>query len=253
MTVLTNRERMIAAKFAEGMTYREIGEMFFIAPATVRTHLSPIYRKLDVRSKVALAALLADRRLQELDQSPFERPSTDRWGPPVVAVLPFDNLGGEERWTRIAEGLSADIIVDLARYPDLGVIARQTILSYKERRDDVRSIGRELSADYVMEGTVQAEGQRVRIWVQLVDSRTGVDVWTARYDRSVENLFAMLDSVTENVINVVATCHGQLANLRRDAVRRRPPTSLQAYDCYLLGLEQKHLFTQLRTRKGYGY
>ncbi|WP_246688814.1 LuxR C-terminal-related transcriptional regulator, partial [Mesorhizobium sp. M4B.F.Ca.ET.143.01.1.1] len=121
MTVLTNRERMIAAKFAEGMTYREIGEMFFIAPATVRTHLSAIYRKLDVRSKVALAALLADRRLQELDQSPFERPSTDRWGPPVVAVLPFDNLGGEERWTRIAEGLSADIIVDLARYPDLGV------------------------------------------------------------------------------------------------------------------------------------
>ncbi|WP_189340165.1 hypothetical protein [Mesorhizobium sp. M4B.F.Ca.ET.049.02.1.2] len=115
--------------------------------------------------------------------------------------------------------MSADIIVDLARYPDLGVIARQTILSYKERRDDVRSIGRELSADYVMEGTVQAEGQRVRIWVQLVDSRTGVDVWTARYDRSVENLFAMLDSVTENVINVLATCHGQLANARRDAVR----------------------------------
>ncbi|RUW78726.1 hypothetical protein EOA31_00430 [Mesorhizobium sp. M4B.F.Ca.ET.049.02.1.2] len=76
-----------------------------------------------------------------------------------------------------------------------------------------------MSADYVMEGTVQAEGQRVRIWVQLVDSRTGVDVWTARYDRSVENLFAMLDSVTENVINVLATCHGQLANARRDAVR----------------------------------
>ncbi|RUW27771.1 adenylate cyclase [Mesorhizobium sp. M4B.F.Ca.ET.215.01.1.1] len=250
LTVLSNRERMIATKFAEGMTYREIGEMFFIAPATVRTHLSAIYRKLDVRSKVALAALLADRRLQELDQLPFERRSTDLCGPPVVAVLPFDNLGGEERWTRIAEGLSADIIVDLARYPDLGVIARQTMLSYKERRDDVRSIGRELSADYVMEGTVQAEGQRVRIWVQLVDSRTGVDVWTARYDRSAENLFAMLDSVTENVINVVATCHGQLANLRRDAVRRRPPTSLQAYDCYLLGLEQKHLFTRDSNKEG---
>ncbi|WP_245494568.1 LuxR C-terminal-related transcriptional regulator, partial [Mesorhizobium sp. M4B.F.Ca.ET.017.02.2.1] len=127
MTVLSNRERMIATKFAEGMTYSEIGEMFFIAPATVRTHLSAIYRKLDVRSKVALAALLADRRLQELDQLPFERRSTDLCGPPVVAVLPFDNL--EERWTRIAEGLSADIIVDLARYPDLGVIARQTMLS----------------------------------------------------------------------------------------------------------------------------
>ena len=127
---------------------------------------------------------------------------------------------------------------------DLAVIARQTMLSYKGRRDDVRSIGRELNADYVIEGTLQVEGQRVRICVQLVDAHTGVDVWTERYDRSAENLFAMLDSVTENVINVLATCHGKLANLRRDAARRKPPASLQAYDCYLLGLEQKHLFTR---------
>ena len=75
---LSDRERMVATKFAEGMTYREIGETLFIAPATVRTHLSAIYRKLNVRSKVALAALLADRRLQELDHSQFERRSTDR-------------------------------------------------------------------------------------------------------------------------------------------------------------------------------
>ena len=66
---LSDRELVVAAKFAEGMTYREIGETLFIAPTTVRTHLSAIYRKLDVRSKVALAALLADHRQQDLSQA----------------------------------------------------------------------------------------------------------------------------------------------------------------------------------------
>ena len=244
LTSLSDRERVVAAKFAEGMTYREIGETLFIAPTTVRTHLSAIYRKLNVRSKVALAALLADHRQQDLGQARSDGLSTDESGPPIVAVLPFDNLSGEERWTRIADGLSADLIVDLTRYRDLAVIARQTMLSYKGRRVDVRALGRELNADYVIEGSFQVDGQRVRIRVQLVDAHTGVDVWTVRYDRSANNLFAMLDSVTENVINVLATGHGQLANLRRDAARRKPPASLQAYDCYLLGLEQKHLFTR---------
>ena len=117
LTSLSDRERMVATKFAEGVTYREIGETLFIAPATVRTHLSAIYRKLDVRSKVALATLLADHRQQDLGPARPDGLSTDESGPPIVAVLPFDNLSGEERWTRIADGLSADIMVDLARYP----------------------------------------------------------------------------------------------------------------------------------------
>ena len=174
LTSLSDRERVVAAKFAEGMTYREIGETLFIAPTTVRTHLSAIYRKLGVRSKVALATLLADHREQDADQALPEGLPTDDSGPPVVAVIPFDNLSGDEYWTRLADGLSADIIVDLARYPDLAVIARQTMLAYKGRRDDVRSIGRELNADYVLEGTLQADGQRVRICVQLVDAALGL-------------------------------------------------------------------------------
>jgi tetratricopeptide (TPR) repeat protein len=145
--------------------------------------------------------------------------------------------------------LSADIMVDLARYPDVAVIARQTMLTYKGRQDDVRSIGRELNADYAIEGTLQVEGRRVRICVQLVDAHTGVDLWAERYDRSAEHLFAMLDSVTENVVNVLASCHGKLADLGRDAARRKPPASLQAYDCYLLGLEQKHLFTRASNKE----
>jgi TolB-like protein len=241
---LSDRERAVAARFAEGMTYREIGETLFIAPTTVRTHLSAIYRKLDVRSKVALATLLADHHEQVPDQARSDGLSTDDSGPPVVAVLPFDNLSGDRRWNRLADGLSADIMVDLARYPDLAVIARQTMLSYTGRRDDVRCIGRELNADYLLEGTLQAATQQLRICVQLVDARTGVDLWTARYDQPVDDLFVMQDGVTRNVINVLASCDGKLANLRRDVARRKPPASLRAYECYLLGVEQHDKFTR---------
>lgn len=243
LTSLSDRERVVAGKFAEGMTYREIGETLFIAPTTVRTHLSAIYRKLDIRSKVALANLLADQREQDTGQASSGGLSVEASGPTVVAVLPFDNLSADERWNRLADGLSADIMVDLARYPDLAVIARQTMLSYKGRRDDVLSIGRELNADYLLEGTLQAAAQQLRICVQLVDARTGVDLWTARYDRSAEDLFAMQDMGTENVVNVLASCCGKLAKLRRDVVRRKHPASLRAYDYYLLGVEQHNLYT----------
>jgi TolB-like protein/DNA-binding CsgD family transcriptional regulator len=249
LTSLSGRERVVAARFAEGMTYREIGETLFIAPTTVRTHLSAIYRKLGVRSKVALATLLADHREQDTDQGlPEDLPAHDS-GPPIIAVVPFDNLSGDEYWTRLADGLSADIIVDLARYPDLAVIACQTMLAYKDRRDDVRSIGRELNADYVLEGTLQAAGQEVRIAVQLVDAGTGVALWTARYDRPAEDLFAMQDSVTENVINILASSCGKLASLRRDVARRKHPANLRAYDCYLLGVEACHKFTPASNRE----
>jgi len=134
LTGLSDREQVVAARFAEGMTYREIGEALFIAPTTVRTHLSAIYRKLGVRSKVALAALLADYGGQGTGPARADGFPTDESGPPVIAVIPFDNLSGDEYWTRLADGLSADIMVDLARYRDLAVIARQTMISYKGRR-----------------------------------------------------------------------------------------------------------------------
>ena len=164
-------------------------------------------------------------------------------------MIPFDNLSGDEFWTRLADGLSADIIIDLARDPDLAVIARQTMISYKGRRDDVRTIGRELGADYVLAGTLQAVAQEVRIAVQLVDAGTGVALWTARYDRPAEDLFAMQDSVTENVINVLGTWCGKLAKLGREVARRRQPANLRAYDCYLLGIEACQKITPSSNRE----
>ncbi len=242
---LSAREQAVAAKFAAGLTYREIGEALFISPATVRTHLSVIYQKLGVHNKVALANILVDQAPGAIAGPVGNGVSVDTLGPPIIAVLPFDNLSADDRWSRLADGLSVDLIVDLGRYPDLAVISRYTMLALKGRRDDARSIGSELNADYLIEGSLQsAANDRVRISVQLVDARSGAGLWTARYDEPTDDLFAIQNSVTENVINVLAGCCGKLANLRRDIVRRKPPASMSAYDCHLLGVEQLNLYSR---------
>lgn len=235
---LSTREHVVATKFAKGLTYREIGEALFISPMTVRTHLSVIYQKLGVHSKLELASLLA---VQGEQTTAAAMPNgTDRTGPTIIAVLPFDNLGSDVRWARLADGLSADIIVDLSRYADLAVISRKTMLAFKGNCDTLL-IGRKLNADYLLEG-LQATEKQIRISVQLVDGVSGASLWAERYERPMDDLFAVQDSVSENVINVLASCGGKLAKLRLDVARRKPPTSLGAYDCYLLGVEQHNLY-----------
>ena len=235
---LSERERSVAVRFANGMTYREIGEVLFIAPATVRTHLSAIYQKLGVNTKIGLARLVPDQIPEDARIGEPKDFSLAGGGPPTVAVLPFDNLTADERWGRLADGISADIINDLARHSHIAVIARQTMLFYKGRHGDLRSIGRELNADYVLEGSLQASDRTVRISVQLVDPRNGAGIWSARYDHSLDDLFAMQDAVTQSVISVLGGCYGKFMNLRRDVARRKPPSSLGAYDCYVLGVER---------------
>jgi TolB-like protein/class 3 adenylate cyclase len=177
-------------------------------------------------------------------RSPSPAPSEDPSGPPVIAILPFANLATDELWERFAVGLAADIIADLARYPDLAVISRQTMIAYKGCENDVVSIGRELKADYVVEGNLQATGDRVRISVQLVDASSGASLWSARYDETAGNVFELQDAVTASVVNVLGNCCGKLLSFRRDVLRRKKPASLQAYDCYLLGEEHLDLFTR---------
>ena len=234
LTKLSGREALVAGKFAEGLTYRQVSEALTISPTTVRTHLSAIYQKLGIRNKAALVSLFADRR------SNTERGAVvDREGrPPVIAVLPVENLSGEENWARLAEGLSADLIAELARYRDLSVISRYTMRSYRGHMSDAR-----LHADYLLEGSLQALGERVRVAVQLIDSRTGASLWSERFDEAASDFFAVQDRVTHHVVNGLAGCFGKLASLGRDVARRKPPGNLNAYDCYLLGVELHDRFT----------
>jgi TolB-like protein/class 3 adenylate cyclase len=165
-------------------------------------------------------------------------------GKPGIAVLPLANLSGDPRWERLAGGITENIITDLAKSPDLLVIARNSTEVYKGKPVDVRRVGQELGVRYVLEGSLQAEAGRVRLTAQLIDASTGGHLWAERYDRPEMDLFAVQDEVAQNVAAALGGWYGRLAEARRGEAKRRPPASLEAYDLYLLGLEQKHLYTK---------
>ena len=168
---------------------------------------------------------------------------------PSVAVLPFDNLSGDERLGRLTDGMVEDVITDLSRFRELFVIARNSTFVYKGKAVDVRQVGEELGVKYVLEGSVQSDGQRLRVTAQLVDAVSGNHVWSERYDRPLDELFAVQDEVTRKIAASLSGSYGALARAQRDTARRKPPRNLLAYDYYLLGVEQKHFFTRESNKK----
>jgi TolB-like protein/Flp pilus assembly protein TadD len=236
---LSRRERMVATRFAEGLTYREIGAQLCVAPATVRMHLEVVYRKLGIHTKAALVSLVATQRAHGPS-----RAQAGHGALPTLAVLPFANLAGDARWDRLADGLTQDLMTDLVRHTELQVIARDTMLSCKERQADLQVIGAELGADYALGGSVQASGGQVRVTARLLETGTGAHVWAERYHRAEGELFAIQDEVVQSVGGAIGGWSGRLVHARREVARRRPPASLEAYDLYLLAIEQKHRFTR---------
>ncbi|MBM2713914.1 tetratricopeptide repeat protein [Mesorhizobium caraganae] len=234
---LSDRERAVAEKFASGLTYREIGETLFIAPSTVRTHLAAIYEKLGVNNKIALASHINGAARVALAPSLAE-------ASPVLALFPIECLNAGERWRRFADGLSSDISIDLARYADLPVIAFHTMKSLGSRPADFVADGKALGVTYIVSGQLRADDRRVRLTIELADALNGVSLWSDRFDRSLEDVFTLQDSLTESVINVLAGCGGAIATVGRNAIRRKPPASLRAYDLYLLGVEQHNTFSR---------
>lgn len=239
LDALSGRERVVAEKFASGMTYREIGKALFIAPTTVRTHLASIYEKLGVRTKIGLATYFSG--IPRASQEAL-LPLSD--APPALAIFPIECLNSEERWRRFADSLSSDITIDLARYAGLPVIAFHTMKSLGSKPADFAADGKTLGVTYIVSGRLRADDQRVRLTIELADARNGVSLWRERYDRPVEDIFQLQDSLTESIINVFAGSYGTLATVGRNAVRRKPPASLRAYDCYLLGVEQHTTFSR---------
>lgn len=156
---------------------------------------------------------------------------------PVIAVLPFENLSGSERWDRFSTGMTDDIITDIARYRDISVIARNSTFAYRGKSVDVRQIGRDLQANYVLEGSIQTAGRRLRVTAQLIDAHDGNHIWAERYDRSASDLFAIQDDVIVQVATALGGFHGEILRAERGKVRRRRPESLRAYEQYLIGYE----------------
>jgi TolB-like protein/tetratricopeptide (TPR) repeat protein len=168
---------------------------------------------------------------------------------PSIAVLPLDNLSGEVRYERLADGITEDIITDLSRFRELFVVASHSGFAYKDKSTDVRQIARELGVQYILEGSLQADGERVRITAQLVDGTTGSHLWAQRYDRPLHDVFAVQDEVTQSIMALLPGQYGVLARAGRESARRKPPDNLEAYDYYLLGVEAQHRFTKYDNKK----
>jgi TolB-like protein len=158
---------------------------------------------------------------------------------PVLAVLPFANLSGDQRWERLCDGLVEDMITDFARHADLRVIARTSSFAWQGRAADIREIGRALGAGYLLEGSVQAEGSQVSVTAQLIDGATGAHVWARRFRRDQEGLFAIQADVVGQVVGALAGLTGAIARTELARAHRAPPASLEAYELYLLGYEQE--------------
>ncbi|TIP22609.1 MAG: tetratricopeptide repeat protein [Mesorhizobium sp.] len=115
---------------------------------------------------------------------------------PTIAVMPFSNLSGDPEQEFFADGLAEDIITTLSKLSGLRVIARNSSFIYKGRVADVRDVARQLGVRHVLEGSVRRSGSRIRISVQLIDGRSGSPVWAERYDRTIEDIFAVQDEIT---------------------------------------------------------
>jgi TolB-like protein len=160
-----------------------------------------------------------------------------------IAVLPFDNLSGDESTSRIADGLTEDIITDLSHFRDLDVIARNSTATYKDKPVDVREVGKAFNVGYVLEGSLQRQGDQIRIAAQLIDATTDAHVWSDRWDRPTADIFAVQSEVAEQVAAKLGGVFGlgQVTAAEVQRAKRRPPTDLTAYEHYLLAVEAKGL------------
>lgn len=147
-----------------------------------------------------------------------------------IAVLPFENLSGEEAQEYFADGIAEDILTALSRFPSLFVIARKSSFIYKDKAVGIRRVGRELGVRYVLEGSVRKAGGRIRITGQLIQADTEAHIWADRYDGDLDDVFALQDRITEAVAGAIAPSIQQ-AEIER--AQRTPPSSLDAYDLYL--------------------
>lgn len=158
----------------------------------------------------------------------------DLFDKPSIAVLPFTNMSGDPEQEYFSDGISEDIITELARFNSLFVIARNSSFHYKGKSPKVQDVGRELGVQYVIEGSVRKSGNRVRITAQLVETQTGNHIWAQRYDRELIDIFEVQDEVTRAIVGIIP---GRLdvAEARRSA--RKVPEEMKAYDMYLRGLQ----------------
>lgn len=215
--------------------------------------LQPVIAKAlakDLRQRYQTAGEMKDHllRLQERVAATLAGTTTaSESPPPSIAVLPFADLSSERDQDYFCAGLSEELISALTRLQGLRVASRTSSFQYRERAADIRTIGAELNVRTVLEGSVRKSGSRLRITVQLTDVNAGYSLWSARYDREMEDVFAIQEEIAESIVDTLAktfevALHGGVA--------KRPTRDLDAYNAYLKGRFFSNKRTEEDLRKG---
>jgi len=160
---------------------------------------------------------------------------------PSIAVLPFANMSGDSEQEFFADGLTEDILTELSRRRELFVISRTSSFVYKGKAANLREVAQKLGARYLVEGSVRKAADRVRITVQLIDTATDGHVWAERYDRKLDDIFAVQDEITTAI---VATLPGRLEAAQQDQLVRMKPSNMAAYECTLAAKVLHHRNTR---------
>ncbi len=169
---------------------------------------------------------------------------------PSIAVLPFSNMSDDPSQEYFADGITEDLTTDLSKISGLFVIARNSAFAYKGKNVDVKRVARELGVKYVLEGSVRRAGDQVRINAQLIDATTGGHLWAERYDGTLDDVFALHDKVTQNIVTALAV---NLTAVERDQQARKETDSPEAYDAFLRGWARYRLYTSEDLAKSVPY
>lgn len=206
----------------------------------VETKLPLHYEYLGEQAVKNIAKPVRVYRVHDRERSPAAAAYDEHAAPlplpdkPSLAVLPFVNMSSDPEQEYFSDGITEDLITDLSKLSGLFVISRNSVFSYKGRAVKPEQVSQELGVRYVLEGSIRKAGNRVRITAQLIDAATGYHVWAERYDRELQDIFAVQDEVTQRIVTALKV---RLTAGEQDRFGRPPTANLDAYDCYLRGLD----------------
>ena len=188
--------------------------------------------KPEPATRVLLESLLVAPTTDASGGTPLDHRPRDQSRKPAIVVLPFTNLSSNPEQGYFSDGVTEDIITELSRFQQFAIVPRSAAFRWRETDADVGRIGRALGVQFVVEGSVRRRGEEMRITAQLADAASGEEIWAERFDREPREIFAVQDEIVRTIVGTLA---GRVQAAGAERAQRKPPASLDAYECVLRG------------------
>lgn len=201
----------------------------------VKKRSSLLFPALGVSAVVALVVLLVLLWPSHDKAVPLASSPPDSSGLPSIIVLPFIDMSDDPDQAYFADGITEDVITDLSRLSGIQVLSRNTSFKYKGKTVTPKELGNELGVNYMLEGSIRKSRDKLRITAQLIEINNGYHVWAERYDRKLDEVFAVQDDVTRNIVNALAV---QITKREEKALAHKATHNFAAYDLFLQGQKQ---------------